>query len=88
MTSEEQKGIEKRKEWQKKKAILAHSIAEQITSIPNITFQGALEIAEIVKETIERDMKQTRAHTTKEIRDRWGKVIEIPQECPWGKNAN
>lgn len=75
MTEQERK---QRKEWDIKEAVIVHSIAEQITAIPNITFQGALGIAERVRETIERDMKQTRAYTTKEIRDSWGGIIEMP----------
>lgn len=80
----EQKKMEKQKEWQKKEAIMAHEIAKQITSIPNITFQGALKIAEMAKGIIERDMKQTGAYTTEEIRDRWGNLIEVPQEDAQG----
>ena len=78
----------KEKEWRTKQAILAHSIAEQITSIPNITFQGALEMVDLARGQIERDMKWTRAYTSPEIRDRWGAVIEMPQDIPQGKEDN
>lgn len=80
----EQGKTERRKERQRKEAILVHEIAKKITSMPNITFQGAIEITEMVMATIERDMKQTRAHTTEEIRDKWGNLVELPQEHTQG----
>ncbi len=73
MTEAEKK---EREEWERNRAIVAHSVAKQITEIPKITFQGALDTAEIVKTIIERDMKRQRAYTSPEIRDRWGTVIE------------
>lgn len=69
-----------REEWERNRAIVAHSVAEQITAIPTITFQGALDTVGMVKEIIERDMKRRRAYTSPEIRDTWGTVIEAAGE--------
>lgn len=77
---------EKRKEWDKKAAIIAHSIAEQITAIENITNYGALRIVDHVKYIIESSMENQPPKIKTEIRDKWGNIIEMPEaEAPGEK---
>lgn len=71
-------GKTKQQEWNEKSAIIAHSIAIQITSVENITNYGALEIADHVKSIIENGMKNQTPKIGPEIRDTWGNVIKIP----------
>lgn len=80
MTSEQSRQIEK---WVKKKAILAHKIAEQVAAVEGITYQGAFEILDLAKRNLERGMKEQSAKAPAEIRDEVGRVFK--DETPRGE---
>ena len=74
-------------EAEKRRCVIAYGIAKEICEKTQ-TYKEALymteKVADMAKGIIERDMKQTGAYTTEEIRDRWGNLIEVPQEDAQG----
>lgn len=77
----------KENEWDYKASHIAHDIAVQIAETPGITYYGALEIAEHIKSIIERSMKMGHPSIEKEIRNKWGLIVEPPKaEAKGGGN--
>ncbi len=70
---------EKRREREKRRAILAHSIAEQAVTFESTTYTEAIQILNDAKEIITRSMERQRASVPTEIRDKWGVVIDMSE---------
>lgn len=73
------KDLEKRRDREKRRIILAHSIAKQAVAIENTTYSEAIQILEDAKTIITRNMERQRASVPSEIRDRWGVIIEMSE---------
>lgn len=68
----------KRQERERTISILAHSIATQVAAVENITYREAFGVLGRVENMFKYRMEAECATAPKEIRDKWGNLIEPP----------
>lgn len=64
------------KKEKEERAILAHSIARKVASVEDISYRGAIEILDHVKNILKNNMRSQKTAVSVEVMDKCGAVIK------------